>query len=57
MSAWRRAYITSPLTRDPSVNVVFGQGKTGAAGNGFNELKAPYDAKVVGDTTELTPPV
>jgi hypothetical protein len=41
---------------DPSGNIVFSQGMIGVAGNGFNELNAPYDAKVVGDYTELTPP-
>jgi hypothetical protein len=28
----------------------------GIAGNGFDQLYAPYDAKVVGDYTGLTPP-
>jgi outer membrane protein assembly factor BamB len=37
-------------------NIVFSQGMLNAAGNGFNELNAPYDAKVVGDFTGLTPP-
>jgi hypothetical protein len=41
---------------DPSGNVVFSQGQIGVAGNGFNELNAPYDAKVVGDYTGLTQP-
>jgi len=26
-------------------------------GNGFNRLNGPYDAKVVGDFTGLTPPL
>ena len=41
---------------DPDKNIVFSQGKIGVAGTGFNELNAPYDAKVVGDYTGLTPP-
>ncbi len=43
---------------DPLGNVVFTQGMIGAAGagNSFNQLNAPYDAKVVGDYTGLTPP-
>ncbi len=41
---------------DPSGNIVFSQGQIGVAGTGFNELNAPYDAKVVGDYTGLTPP-
>jgi hypothetical protein len=41
---------------DPSANIVFSQGMIGVVGNGFNELNAPYDAKVVGDYTGLTPP-
>lgn len=36
--------------------IVFSQGKLNEAGSGFNELNAPYDAKVVGDFTGLTPP-
>jgi hypothetical protein len=44
------------LIRDPSANIVFRQAKTGAAGNGFNEVNVPFDAKVVGDSTGLTPP-
>ena len=41
---------------NPSGKIVFSQGKIGVAGNGFNELNAPYDAKVVGDYTGLTAP-
>jgi len=41
---------------DPDKNIVFSQGKIAVAGNGFNRLNAPYDAKVVGDYTGLTPP-
>jgi hypothetical protein len=36
--------------------IVFTQGKLGVAGNGFNQLNGPYDAKVIGDFTGLTPP-
>jgi len=36
--------------------IVFSQGQVGVVGNGFNELNAPYDAKVVGDYTGLTAP-
>jgi hypothetical protein len=36
--------------------IVFEQGKIAASGKGHNELNAPYDAKVVGDFTGLTPP-
>jgi hypothetical protein len=36
--------------------IVFSQGKIQADGNGFNRLNAPYDAKVIGDYTGLTPP-
>jgi len=41
---------------DRSGNIVFSQGQIGVVGTGFNELNAPYDAKVVGDYTGLTPP-
>jgi len=43
---------------DKAGTIVFTQGKIGAsgAGNGFNQLNGPYDAKVVGDYTGLTPP-
>lgn len=36
--------------------IVFAQGKIGVVGTGFDELNAPYDAKVNGDYTGLTPP-
>ena len=36
--------------------IVFAQGALGVAGNGFNRLNAPYDAKVIGDFTGLTSP-
>jgi len=41
---------------DSKGNIVFSQGQIAAAGNGFDELNAPYDAKVVGDYTGLTAP-
>jgi hypothetical protein len=36
--------------------IVFTQGMLNNPGNGFNQLNAPYDAKVVGDYTGLTKP-
>ncbi len=36
--------------------IVFAQGRIQADGAGFNRLNAPYDAKVMGDYTGLTPP-
>jgi hypothetical protein len=41
---------------DPDKNVVFTQGSIGVAGNTFDMLNGPYDAKVIGDYTGLTPP-
>ena len=41
---------------DPSGNIVWSQGKVGVSGTSFNMLNGPYDAKVVGDYTGLTPP-
>jgi hypothetical protein len=41
---------------DPHQNIVFTQGTIAVAGNTFDMLNAPYDAKVVGDYTGLTPP-
>jgi hypothetical protein len=41
---------------DPNKNIVFSQGQIGVAGTGFDQLNAPYDAKVIGDYTGLTPP-
>ncbi len=41
---------------DPHKKIVFAQGRLGVAGRGFDELNAPYDAKVIGDYTGLTPP-
>ena len=41
---------------NPSKHIVFTQGTIAVAGNTFDMLNAPYDAKVVGDYTGLTPP-
>jgi hypothetical protein len=41
---------------DPAKSIVFTQGQVGTGGTGFDELNGPYDAKVVGDFTGLTPP-
>jgi len=41
---------------DPSQNIVWSQGTIAVAGNGFDMLNGPYDAKVNGDYTGLTPP-
>jgi hypothetical protein len=40
---------------DPDKNIVFTQGDIGVAGSSVDKLNAPYDAKVVGDYTGLTP--
>jgi len=37
--------------------IVFAQGRIQQDGNHFNQLNAPYDAKVIGDYTGLTPPL
>jgi outer membrane protein assembly factor BamB len=42
---------------DPNQNIVFAQGQIAVPGNGFDMLNAPYDAKVVGDYTGITPPM
>ncbi len=42
---------------DPSGNIVLQLGQIGISGAGQNQLNAPYDAKVVGDFTGLTPPI
>lgn len=41
---------------DPKQNIVFQQGQIGVAGTSFDMLNGPYDAKVIGDYTGLTPP-
>ena len=40
----------------PGKDIVFQQGVLNTPGDGFNRLNGPYDAKVVGDFTGLTPP-
>lgn len=40
----------------PHGKIVFTQGKLNVPGDGFNRLNGPYDAKVIGDFTGLTPP-
>jgi outer membrane protein assembly factor BamB len=41
---------------DASQNIVWSQGTIAVPGDGFDLLNGPYDAKVVGDYTGLTPP-
>ena len=41
---------------DPYKRIVFAQGLIGVSGTGWDMLNAPYDAKVIGDYTGLTPP-
>lgn len=41
---------------NPAKDIVFAQGMIGVAGKTFDELNAPYDAKVIDDYTGLTPP-
>ena len=41
---------------DSNQNIVWSQGTVGVAGNGFDMLNGPYDAKVNGDYTGITPP-
>jgi hypothetical protein len=41
---------------DREKNTVWSQGQIAVAGNGFDMLNGPYDAKVIGDYTGLTPP-
>jgi outer membrane protein assembly factor BamB len=43
-------------TSPTSGNIVFTQGKLNVIGADFDELNGPYDAKVNGDYTGLTPP-
>lgn len=40
----------------PSGHIVFRQGAINMPGDQFNQLNGPYDAKVIGDFTGLTPP-
>jgi len=41
---------------DHEGKIVFEQGKIAVSGDGFDRLNGPYDAKVNGDYTGLTPP-
>ena len=41
---------------DPQSQPVFTQGMLNVPGHGFDQLFGPYDAKVIGDYTGLTPP-
>jgi len=41
---------------DSNQNIVFEQGTIAVSGTGFDLLNGPYDAKVIGDYTGLTPP-
>jgi len=41
---------------DSNQNIVWSQGQIAVAGNGFDMLNGPYDAKVNGDYTGITPP-
>jgi len=41
---------------DHNKSIVWRQGQIAVAGTGFDMLNGPYDAKVVGDYTGLTPP-
>lgn len=42
---------------NPHSQIVFTQGSLNNPGNGFDQLYGPYDAKVIGDYTGLTPPL
>jgi hypothetical protein len=44
------------ITVTPGGKIVFQYGMTNVAGNGWNQLNGPYDAKEIGDFTGLTPP-
>jgi hypothetical protein len=41
----------------PDKQIVFTQGKLNKTGMGFDRLNGPYDAKMIGDFTGLTPPL
>lgn len=41
---------------DPQSNIVLSIGQLGVNGHGTGQLNSPYDAKVVGDYTGITPP-
>lgn len=42
---------------DPSGDIVLQLGAVGVSGSGVNQLNGPYDAKVIGEFTGLTPPI
>jgi hypothetical protein len=41
---------------DPSGSIVFTYGQVNVPGSAAGQLNGPYDAKVIGDFTGLTPP-
>jgi hypothetical protein len=49
-------YNNRVLEIDRHGHIVFQQGALNVPGNGFDRLNGPYDAKVIGDFTGLTPP-
>ena len=44
------------VNHETNADIVFTQGKIATIGSDFDELNGPYDAKVIGDFTGLTPP-
>ncbi|GAC1655325.1 MAG: hypothetical protein NVS9B12_06360 [Vulcanimicrobiaceae bacterium] len=44
-------------TGPASGNIIFTQGRLNVVGSGFDQLNAPYDAKIIGDYTGLTNPL
>jgi len=44
------------VNHEMNADIVFTEGQIGVLGSGFDELNGPYDAKVIGDFTGLTPP-
>lgn len=44
------------VNHEKNADIVFTQGQIAVTGNGFDQLNGPYDAKVIGDFTGLTPP-
>jgi hypothetical protein len=51
-----RAFIIKPTTPNQNSPIVFQYGQLNQAGNGPNQLNAPYTAFVIGDYTGQTPP-
>lgn len=49
-------YNMQVLEVDPNQKIVWSQGEIAVPGTGFDLLNGPYDAKVIGDYTGLTPP-